>query len=99
MRGKYYNHFDILILMEHSIAYMTLSHCIDILPYILICIANPYSVRVLCMCLCVCMHVLCMRVHRFGYTVYVHISEFKCSRVCQDIPQKWIAKDTFTIPS
>ena len=52
---------------------MTLSHCIDILPYILICIANPFSVRVLCMCVCVCMRVLCMRVHRFGYT-YTQVS-------------------------
>ena len=52
---------------------MTLSHCIDMLPYILICIANPYSVRVLYMCVCVCMHVLCMRVHRFGY-IYIQVS-------------------------
>ena len=52
---------------------MTLSHCIDILPYILICITNPYSVRVLCMCACVCMRVFCMRVHRFGH-IYTQVS-------------------------
>ena len=52
---------------------MTLSHCIDMLPYILICIASPYSVWVLYKCVCVCMHVLCMRVHRFGY-IYIQVS-------------------------
>ena len=44
--------------------HMILSHCIDILPYISICIADLYSVQVLCMYVCVCMRVLCMPVYR-----------------------------------
>ena len=37
---------------------MTLSHCIDtyILPYILICIANPYSVRAGAVYVRMCVH-------------------------------------------
>ena len=52
--GKYYNHFDSSILTSD----MILNRCIDIASamYIDICIADPYSLRVLLMRARVCMY-------------------------------------------
>ena len=65
-----------------------------VLPY-------QYVSQIPTLCGChVCAYVCaCMHRHRFVYTYITHTSEFKFPRVCQDISQKWIAKDTSTIPS
>ena len=68
--------------MKHSIMIQIFNHRIDILPY-------PYASQIPCAmyvhanaCVCVC---ACVDTSVY---MYIHTSEFKFPRVCQDIPQE-----------
>ena len=76
-----YNHFDTH--EAHAQRHDTIfNHRV-----ILICIPDPYSVP--CAVYAHARACVCVRVRVCGYVcVYIHQSEFKSPRVCQDIPQE-----------